>query len=168
MIRTGRVPSRSNAWVLTLTVVVVAAVSGATADAAVFSPRVVVKRYVGPAQAASVSTPVPTTTLVGYCDPAANPSPITQGCVRFKVRARDRYVSFEIHDATRLSVLGFVIDVGGAVHGFFCEKMTEALPVPATPYLDVWLVPGNCPGTYLPSVPTTGEVKASFSRVPPA
>ncbi len=120
--------------------------------------------YAGPAYAASVSTPLPSSTLAGYCDPGTAQPP-SNGCVRFPLKRGDLYLSLRIDDATSLPVLGAVVDSNGQVLGFFCGATEEPFRLPSgTSYVDVWAVAGNCPSVAQASVPTTGTITATFSR----
>lgn len=120
--------------------------------------------YVGPAYAASVSTPMPSSTLGGYCDPGTAEPP-SKGCVRFPVKAKDRFLSLRIDDLTTLPVLGAAVDSHGQVLGLFCGATEEPfLLTSGTAFVDVWAVAGNCPSVAQPSVPTTGTITATFSR----
>lgn len=120
--------------------------------------------YAGPAYAVSVSTPIPSSTLGGYCDPGTAQPP-SNGCVRFPVKKGDHFLSLRIEDLTTLPVLGAAVDSHGQVLGLFCgatEKPFQLLS--GTAYIDVWAVAGNCPSVTQPSVPTTGTITATFSR----
>lgn len=120
--------------------------------------------YTGPAYAVSISTPLPSSTLGGYCEPGTAEPP-SHGCVRFPLRKSDRYLALRIDDTTTLPVLGAVVDSNGRVLGLFCGATEKPFELPRyAAYVDVWAVAGNCPSVAQPSIPTTGTVTASFSR----
>ena len=120
--------------------------------------------YVGPAYGVSVSTPMPSSTLAGYCDPGTAQPP-SNGCVRFPVKRGDSYLSLRIDDATKLPVLGAAVDSNGEVLGLFCGATEDPFRIPSgAAFVDVWAVAGNCPSVAQPSVPTTGTITATFSR----
>lgn len=120
--------------------------------------------YVGPAYGASISTPVPSSTVAGYCDPGI-PQPPSKGCVRFPIKRGDRFVSLRVDDVTTLPVLGIAVDSHGRVLGLFCGATEVPLQLPPdAAHVDVWAVAGNCPSVAQPSVPTTGTITATFTR----
>lgn len=120
--------------------------------------------YVGPAYAVSVSTPMPSSTLGGYCDPGTAEPP-SKGCVRFPVKRGDSFVSLRIADLTKQPVLGAAVDSNGEVLGLFCGATEKAYRISSgVSHVDVWAVAGNCPSVAQPSVPTTGTITATFSR----
>ncbi|MDQ4125776.1 MAG: hypothetical protein M3134_09280 [Actinomycetota bacterium] len=126
--------------------------------------REMTEPYTGPAYAVSISTPLPSSTLGGYCDPGISEPP-SRGCVRFPVKKGDRYVSFRIDDLTTLPVLGVAVDSHGRVLGLFCGATEQPFRLaPDAAHVDVWAVVGNCPEVPQPSLPTTGTITASFSR----
>jgi hypothetical protein len=126
--------------------------------------REVSASYTGPAYAASVSTPVPSSTLAGYCNPE-EATPPSKGCPRFTRKKADRFVSIRISDRTGLPVLGAAVDSGGRVLGLFCAETRAPLALPQdVAHIDVWVVAGTCPNAAGPSVPTTGTITATFRR----
>lgn len=120
--------------------------------------------YVGPAYGVSISTPLPSSTLAGYCDPGSSEVP-SNGCVRFPIKKGDRSVAVRIDDASTLPVLGVAVDSHGGVLGLFCGATDAPLRLPAdAAHVDVWAVAGNCPTVAQPSAPTTGTITATFSK----
>jgi hypothetical protein len=120
--------------------------------------------YVGPAYGVSISTPVPSSTIAGFCDPGI-PHPPSKGCVRFSIMKGERFVALSIEDVTTLPVLGVAVDSHGRVLKVFCGATDGRLQLPPdAAHIDVWAMAGNCPDVVTPSVPTTGTITASFSR----
>lgn len=127
-------------------------------------PREVALPYVGPAYAVSVSTPLPSFTMAGYCDPGTTHPP-SNGCARFSVNRNDLFLSLRIDDLTAQPVLGAAVDSNGAVLGLFCGATEKPFRIPSgAAYVDVWAVAGNCPSVAQPSAPTTGTITATFHR----
>lgn len=147
-----------------LTIGAVVLITAGTSPAGAARTREMKLPYVGPAYGVSVSTPLPSSTLGGYCDPGVSQPP-SNGCVRFPIKKGDRYVSLRIDDLSTLPVLGVVVDAHGRVLGLFCGATEGPLGVPPdVNHIDVWAVAGNCPSVAQPSVPTTGTITATFSR----
>lgn len=113
--------------------------------------------YTG-AQAVSVSTPL-LGAYVGTCDAG------DAGCARFELRPSDRYIDIEVLDAHGLPVYAVVWGPGGNEVGDLCGTTDHPIPSPGG-YIDVWPTKGTCHDTPHPSVATTGEITATFSRRP--
>jgi hypothetical protein len=162
-----RTSERTRRWLSVSAVAVcLAAAFGPAAGARTRPPREMSLPYAGPAYGASISTPVPSSTVAGYCDPGI-PQPPSKGCVRFPVQRGDRFVSLRIDDVTTLPVLGVAVDSHGRVLGLFCGATERPLQLPPdSAHVDVWAVAGNCPSVAQPSVPTTGTITATFTRRP--
>lgn len=150
---------------VTIGVTVLVTAGAATAPAgAARAAREAALPYVGPAYAVSMSTPIPSSTTTGYCDPGTAQPP-SNGCVRFPVKRGDLFLSLRIDDLTTLPVLGAAVDSHGQLLGLFCGATEKPFQLHSgTSYVDVWVVAGNCPSVAQPSVPTTGTISATFSR----
>lgn len=149
---------------VTIGATLLVAAGAASPAGAARGAREVVLPYVGPAYAVSVSTPLPSWTMAGYCDPGTTEPP-SNGCVRFPVKRNDRYLSLRIDDSTGQPVLGTAVDSNGEVLGRFCGATEQPFQlISGAAFVDVWAVAGNCPSVAQPSVPTTGTITATFSR----
>lgn len=93
---------------------------------------------------------------VGRCDPNED-----DGCVRFPLSPRDRFIRFAIEDATGQPVYAVVIAPDGSEIGEICGD-SESIPSPGG-FVDVWLTYGSCYKGVQPSVPTAGTVTATIT-----
>ncbi len=117
--------------------------------------RTVKVPYFGPAVA--VSTPRALVTV--NCDPGNG-----RGCVRIPTGPKERFVKLEIEDLSGQDVFAMVLDQSDSELAFVCGKTRSKLPVLSRSFIEVWLIEGTCFGTTKPSVATSGEVVATFSR----
>ena len=87
-------------------------------------------------------------------------------CVKISPKKGDRYITFEVHDATTTPIY-FLADYGRGNDYTYeaCSKTEKPIAVRAGLDVYVHLVPGKCGG--LPGVVTRGEITVSFHKQDP-
>lgn len=85
------------------------------------------------------------------------------GCVIFRARSGEKYLSVEVRDISGLPVYARVMTPGGHLIADVCEQTERPLKLRGTSEVVIHLVPGLCRDGR-PSSPSLGTVVATFSN----
>lgn len=121
--------------------------------------RVETKEYVG-------TSPVLASFLyASACTAGSAPDPWEKSCLEFKLKPKDRFISFKIEDATGQPVYGSVWS-DGYNQGLrtFCGETKQPIPNPGGNFIYLEVVAAHTELGCYPSTVTHGTVTATFTQ----